>query len=57
MKVLLTLRIQKTIDLPKVIIDEDDDDWPEKYLDKRDQVVKQIERLGWNVDVEAEDEE
>ena len=55
MKVLLTLAIQKTIELP-IELDADQDEWPIEYMKERDKLIDALSELGWLVDIQSEDE-
>jgi hypothetical protein len=56
MKALLVLSIQKRI-TAEGEIHKETDEWPKTYMDKRDAIIEQLEKDGWDVTVEYEDDE
>lgn len=54
MKAILVLSVQKTIVAKGKMSDEDE--WPEDYEKKRDELIRKLEEDGWDVTIEYEED-
>lgn len=53
MRYLLTLTIQRTIEIEQEFLPED---WDAEYEKKRDKIIRTLEKQGWNVSIEDEED-